>query len=115
LSGERGKFRRHLAAAAQERISIMSTKAITAAVALLALGLMTQSGFAQQGNTNDPMSNENANSAPNSERPNDPSADNTPAARAPASPQGAGQYQMKREGSGKATSGQDNGNNGDQN
>ena len=87
----------------------MKTKAITAAAALLALGLMTQSGFAQQGQPDDPMSNENTNPAPNSNAPNDPSANDAPAAHAPASPQGTGQYQLKREGSDKATSGQDSG------
>jgi hypothetical protein len=86
----------------------MKTKAITAAAALLALGLMTQSGFAQQGQQPDyPMWNENATPAPNSDAPNDPSANDPSAAGAPASPQG--QYQLKREGSDKATSGQDSG------
>lgn len=85
----------------------MKTKAITAAAALLALGLMTGSGFAQQGLPDDPMSNENTIPAPDADVPTNPSANDDPAARIPTSPPGTGQYELKREGSSRPTSGQD--------
>jgi hypothetical protein len=85
----------------------MKTKAIAAAAAMLALGLMTNAGLAQEGLPDDPMSNQNTIPAPDSDVPTDPSADDNPAARAPTSPPGTGQYQLKNEGSGRGTSGQD--------
>jgi hypothetical protein len=85
----------------------MKTKAITAAAALLALGLMTNTGFAQEGLPDDPMSNQNTIPAPESDVPTDPAADDTPSARIPTSPPGTGQYELKKEGYGKGTAGQD--------
>ncbi len=85
----------------------MQTKVITAAAALLALGWMTNAGFAQKGLPDDPMSNQNTVPSPNSDVPDDPAANDNPAARQPTSPPGTGQYEIKREGSGRATSGQD--------
>jgi len=85
----------------------MKTKVIAAVAALLALGLTTSAGFAQQGMPDDPMSDQNTIPAPDSDVPNDPSANDNPAARAPTSPPGTGQYELKEEGHGKGTSGQD--------
>jgi hypothetical protein len=85
----------------------MKTKVIAAVSALLALGLATGVGFAQQGMPDDPMSNENTIPAPESDVPNDPAANDNPAARAPTSPPGTSQYELKKEGYGKGTSGQD--------
>jgi len=85
----------------------MKTKAITAAAALLALGLMTNSGLAQDGFPDDPMSNQNTIPAPDTDVPTDPSANDNPAARVPTSPPGTGQYELRQEGYGKGTSGQD--------
>jgi hypothetical protein len=84
----------------------MKTKAITAVAALLALGLMTNAGLAQEGLPDDPMSNENTIPAPDSDVPNDPAANDNPQARVPTSPPGTGQYQLKKEGAGKGTAGQ---------
>ncbi len=84
----------------------MKTKVIAVAAALLALGLTTSTGFAQQGQPDDPMSNENTIPAPDSDVPNDPAANDNPAARDPTSPPGTGQYELKKEGYGKGTSGQ---------
>jgi len=83
----------------------MKTKAITAGAACLALGLMFNSGFAQEGLPDDPMSNENTVPAPNADKPTDPSADDNPAARVPTSPPGTGQYEFKKEGSSRGTAG----------
>lgn len=85
----------------------MKTKAIATAAALLALGVMTNAGLAQEGLPDDPMSNENTIPAPDSDVPTDPSANDDPAARAPTSPPGTGQYEYGREGAGRGTSGQD--------
>jgi hypothetical protein len=85
----------------------MRTKAIAAVAALLALGLTTGIGYAQEGMPDDPMSNENTIPAPDSDVPTDPAANDDPAARIPTSPPGTGQYELKKEGSGKGTSGQD--------
>jgi hypothetical protein len=85
----------------------MKTKAIAAVAALLALGLTTSAGFAQEGMPDDPMSNENTIPSPDSDVPNDPAANDNPAARVPTSPPGTGQYELKEEGYGKGTSGQD--------
>ncbi len=85
----------------------MKTKAIAAVAALLALGLTTSAGYAQQGMPGDPMSNENAIPAPYANVPTDPAANDDPAARVPTSPPGTGQYELKKEGYGKGTSGQD--------
>lgn len=82
----------------------MKTKAI-AAVAV-ALGLTTSTGFAQQGMPDNPMSDENTIPSPNADVPNDPAANDSPAARAPTSPPGTGKYELKKEGYGKGTSGQ---------
>jgi hypothetical protein len=84
----------------------MKTKAIAAAAALLALGLMTNAGLAQDGLPDDPMSNENTIPAPEADVPTDPAADDNPAARVPTSPPGTGQYELRKEGSGRGTSGQ---------
>lgn len=85
----------------------MKTKAITAAAALLALGLMTSHSLAQEGLPDDPMSNENTIPAPDSDVPNDPAANDDPAARVPTSPEtrGAYDYEMQNEGQNKPTSG----------
>lgn len=91
----------------------MKTKAITAVAALLALGLMTSSGFAQVGLPDDPMSNENTIPAPETGVPSDPAADDNPAARIPTSPPGTGQYELKTEGYNKGTSGEYNPDQGD--
>ncbi len=85
----------------------MKTKAIAAVAALLALGFTTGSVFAQAGMPDDPMSNENTIPAPDSDVPNDPAANDDPSARIPTSPPGTGQYELKQEGYGKGTSGQD--------
>jgi hypothetical protein len=85
----------------------MRTKAIAAVAALLALGLTTGIGYAQEGMPDDPMSNENTIPAPDSDVPTDPAANDDPAARIPTSPPGTGQYELKKEGYGKGTSGQD--------
>lgn len=85
----------------------MTTKAITAAAALLALGLMSNTGFAQAGLPDDPMSNENTIPAPDSNVPNDPAANDDPGARVPTSPPGTSQYdryEMKKEGAENPTS-----------
>jgi hypothetical protein len=100
-------IRRSLAAEIHERNLPMKTKAIAAAAALLALGLMTNAGLAQDGLPDDPMSNENTIPAPDSDVPTDPAANDDPAARVPTSPPGTGQYELKQEGSGRGTSGQD--------
>ncbi|HEX9881403.1 MAG TPA: hypothetical protein VGA65_02745 [Hyphomicrobium sp.] len=84
----------------------MMTKAIAAVAALLALGLTTSAGFAQEGMPDDPMSNENTIPAPDSDVPNDPAANDDPAARIPTSPPGTGKYELKEEGYNKGTSGQ---------
>jgi hypothetical protein len=86
----------------------MKSKAIAAGAAMLALGLLTNPGFAQDnGLPDDPMSNENTIPSPDSDVPTDPSANDNPAARAPTSPPGTGQYELKQQGSGRGTSGQD--------
>jgi hypothetical protein len=85
----------------------MKTKAIAAAAALLAFGLATSTGLAQEGLPDDPMSNQNTIPAPDSDVPNDPAANDDPAARVPTSPPGTGQYELKQEGYSKGTSGQD--------
>jgi len=85
----------------------MKTKVIAAAAALFTLGLMSSTGFAQEGQPDDPMSNENTIPAPDSNVPNDPAANDDPAARVPTSPPGTGQYELQQEGYGKGTSGQD--------
>jgi hypothetical protein len=92
-------------AGSTKRISPMKTKAITAAAALLALGLMSSAGFAQAGLPDDPMSNENTIPAPDADVPTDPSANDNPAARAPTSPPGTGQYELQTEGQNNPTSG----------
>jgi hypothetical protein len=84
----------------------MMTKAIAAVAALLALGLTTSAGFAQEGMPDDPMSNENTIPAPDSDVPNDPAANDDPAARIPTSPPGTGKYELEEEGYNKGTSGQ---------
>jgi len=85
----------------------MKTKVMAAAAALLALGLMTNSGFAQDGMPDDPMSNENTIPAPDSDVPTDPAANDNPGARVPTSPPGtSGQYEIQTEGEGRATSGE---------
>ena len=85
----------------------MKTKAIAAVAALLALGLTSGIGYAQEGMPDDPMSNENTIPAPDSDVPTDPAANDNPAARVPTSPPGTGQYELKKEGYSKGTSGQD--------
>ncbi len=85
----------------------MNTKVIAAVAALLALGLTSSTGFAQQGMPDDPMSDQNTIPSPNSDVPNDPAANDNPAARDPTSPSGTGQYELKKEGYGKGTSGKD--------
>jgi len=85
----------------------MKTKVIAAAAALLALGLTTSAGFAQDGLPDDPSSNANTVPAPLTDTPSDPAANDSPAARVPTSPPGTGQYEMKKEGQGQGTSGQD--------
>jgi hypothetical protein len=85
----------------------MKTKAIAAAAALIALGLTTALGLAQEGMPDDPTSNENTIPAPDSDVPTDPAANDDPAARVPTSPPGTGQYELKQEGYQKGTSGQD--------
>lgn len=84
----------------------MKTKAIAAVAALLALGLMTNSGLAQDGMPDDPTSNENTIPAPDSDGPTDPAANDNPGARVPTSPPGTGKYDIYREGEGRATSGE---------
>lgn len=84
----------------------MKTKAMAAAAALLALGLMTQSAVAQDGMPDDPTSNENTIPAPDTDGPTDPAANDNPAARVPTSPPGTGQYEIQRQGEGRATSGE---------
>jgi hypothetical protein len=84
----------------------MKTKAIAAVAALLALGMTTGAGLAQEGMPDDPMSNENTIPAPDSDVPNDPAANDSPAARVPTSPPGTGQYEIKKERYGKGTSGE---------
>jgi hypothetical protein len=83
----------------------MKTKAIAAVAALLALGLMTSTGFAQEGMPDDPMSNQNTIPSPDSDVPNDPAANDNPAARVPTSPPGTERYELKKEGYEKGTSG----------
>jgi hypothetical protein len=89
----------------------MKMKAITAAAALLVLGWAATPGFAADANgdglPDDPMSNENTIPGPETDNPTDPAADDSPAARVPTSPPGTGQYEMRKEGSGRGTSGQD--------
>lgn len=84
----------------------MKTKATAAVAALLALGLMTSSGLAQEGLPDDPMSNENTIPAPDAANPTDPAANDDPAARVPTSPPGTGDWDMQTEGSSRGTSGQ---------
>ncbi len=84
----------------------MKTKVIAVAAALLALGLTTSTSFAQEGLPDDPMSNENTIPSPDSDVPDDPAANDNPAARVPTSPPGTGQYELRQEGYGKGTSGQ---------
>jgi hypothetical protein len=84
----------------------MKSKAIAAAAALFALGLTTNLAFAQEGMPDDPMPNENTIPAPDSGVPNDPAANDDPAARVPTSPPGTGQYELNQEGYQKGTSGQ---------
>jgi hypothetical protein len=85
----------------------MKTKVLTAAAALLALGVMSSPGFAQAGLPDDPMSNENTIPAPETGGPTDPAADDNPAARVPTSPPGTGQsdYELQTEGQNNPTSG----------
>ncbi len=83
----------------------MKTKAIAAVAALLALGLTTSTGFAQEGMPDDPMSNQNTIPSPNSAVPDDPAANDNAGARVPTSPPGTGQYELKQEGYEKGTSG----------
>jgi hypothetical protein len=86
----------------------MKMKAIAAAAALLALGVMTNAAVAaDDGLPDDPMSNENTIPGPETDTPSDPAAADNPAARVPTSPPGTGQYEMRKEGSGRGTSGQD--------
>lgn len=92
----------------------MKAKAITAAAALLALGLLTNTAFAQgDGLPDDPNSNQNTIPAPETDEPTDPAANDNPAARVPTSPPGTGQYELRQQGSTRGTSGeesQDSGN-----
>jgi hypothetical protein len=84
----------------------MKTKATAAVAALLALGLMTSSGFADDGIPDDPTSNQNTIPAPEADNPTDPAAGDNPAARVPTSPPGTGEWDMQTEGSSRGTSGQ---------
>lgn len=84
----------------------MKTKATAAVAALLALGLMTSSGFADDGIPDDPTSNENMIPTPEADNPTDPAAGDNPAARVPTSPPGTGEWDMQTEGSSRGTSGQ---------
>lgn len=83
------------------------TKTISAVAALFALGFISSAALAQDGLPGDPNSNQNTIPGPDATNPSDPAADDNPAARVPTSPPGTGQYEIKKEGSSRGTSGED--------
>ncbi len=83
------------------------TRTISAVAALFALGIISNAALAQDGLPDNPNSDQNTIPAPDATDPSDPSADDNPAARVPTSPPGTGQYEIKKEGYGRGTSGKD--------
>lgn len=82
----------------------MQTKAISAVAAVLALGCVGSAAMAADGLPDDPNSNATTIPGPNAVEPSDPSANDNPAARVPTTEDE--NYQVRREGYGRGTSGQ---------
>lgn len=83
----------------------MTSKAISAAAAMLALGFVGTAALAQDdGLPDNPNSNANTIPAPDAATPSDPAADDNPAARVPTTENEG--YQVRKEGSSKGTSGE---------
>lgn len=83
----------------------MKTKAISVVAAVLALGCMGTATFAADGLPDDPNSNANTIPGPDATQPSDPAANDDPAARVPTDQDESG-YSVRREGSGRGTSGE---------
>jgi hypothetical protein len=84
----------------------MKLKTISAVVAVLALGCFgTAALAADDGLPDDPNSNANTIPGPDATTPSDPAADDNPAARVPTTEDESG-YQIRKEGSGRGTSGE---------
>jgi hypothetical protein len=86
----------------------MKTKTISAVAAVIALGCFGTAALAADGLPDDPNSNQNTIPGPDATAPSDPSADDSPTARVPTTrDEPTGQYEMRREGYGRGTSGDD--------
>ncbi len=84
----------------------MKTKTISAMAAVLALGCFgTAALAADDGLPDDPNSNANTIPGPDATTPSDPAADDNPAARVPTTEPESG-YELRKEGSGRGTSGE---------
>jgi hypothetical protein len=89
----------------KERELVMKTKAISAVAAVLALGCFGTAALAADGLPDDPNSNANTIPGPDATTPSDPAADDNPSARVPTTDD---DYQMRREGQQRGTSGEGN-------
>lgn len=83
----------------------MKTKTISAVAALLAAGCFGTAVLAADGLPDDPNSNANTIPGPDAVDPSDPAANDNPAARVPTDEDDSG-YTVRREGSGRGTSGE---------
>lgn len=82
----------------------MKAKAISVVAAVLAFGCVGTTAMAADGLPDDPNSNATTIPAPDATEPSDPAANDNPAARVPTTEDQ--NYQMRREGSSRGTSGQ---------
>jgi hypothetical protein len=83
----------------------MRTNTISALAAVLALSCFGTAALAQDdGLPDNPNSNANTIPGPDATTPSDPAADDNPAARVPTTENEG--YEMRREGSGRGTSGE---------
>ena len=83
----------------------MKIKTISAMAAVLALGCFGTAALAADGLPDDPNSNATTIPGPDATTPSDPSADDNPAARVPTTDPESG-YELRKEGSGRGTSGE---------
>ena len=86
----------------------MQSRTISAVTALLALGCFGTAALAADGLPDDPNSNATTIPGPDATTPSDPSADDNPGARVPTTEDESG-YRVQREGSGRGTSGEGQG------
>jgi hypothetical protein len=82
----------------------MRTKSISAVAAVLALGCIGTAALAADGLPDDPNSNATTIPGPDATTPSDPAANDNPAARVPTDEDEG--YRVRREGSGRGTSGE---------